>query len=112
MTHTAIRIARPASNAFAGGYGCNDLSGMLRLAIRSPLRTKSMASPKEALAERVNNIDMVHFIDVIILSLSAEKPVDARASRVRTVVMDSIEPQLWSCTASGCSANVKPVVCR
>jgi hypothetical protein len=54
------------------------------------LRTRPTASPKEAVAERVNNIDTVLWIDFIILSVLRRSP-DACTSCSRIEVMQSTE---------------------
>ena len=85
-------------------------SGMWKHTIGATLRTRSIALPKEAVLERVNNIDTVLSIAFITLSLRRGS-LEVRASPSRMVVMDSAEGEFWSCTASGCSGNVIPVIC-
>ena len=67
-----------------------------------------MESPSVAVSERVVNIDKVLVIDLMALSLPLYL-LKACAWPWRTAVVDSMEWQLWSCMARGCSANVMPV---
>jgi len=67
-----------------------------------------MASPKAAVEKRVDKIDAIFLIDLMILSLPPNSQ-KARTSPSRRVVVDSMEWQLWSCAARGCSANMMPV---
>src|SRR5712691_2357808 len=67
-----------------------------------------MESPSVAVSERVVNIDKVLLIDLMVLSLPLNL-LNACAWPWRTAVVDSMEWQLWSCMARGCSVNVMPV---
>jgi hypothetical protein len=86
-------------------------SEMWKYAISASLvRTKPIASPNEAVVERVNNIDTILSNASMILSLR-RRSQDARISHSKIVVMDLVELQFWSCIASGCPANIIPVAC-
>jgi len=67
-----------------------------------------IAQSKAEVAETVERIEMVLPIESIILSVPP-KSLDALIWSCIRVVTDSTEVQLWSCMASECSANVKPV---
>jgi hypothetical protein len=106
----AKRMARPASIAFAGGYGCKNPVRDVKTRDQCLLiHTRPIASPKGAVVERVNNIDTILSNASMILLVRMISP-DARVSRLKIVMIDLVELQLWSCTASGCLANIIPVV--
>src|SRR5258707_12481024 len=102
-------MARPAYIAFAGENGYKKTTiRSVEQAVGTFRCTKPMESPSVAVSERVVNIDKVLLIDLIALSLPLNL-LKACAWPWRTAVVDSMEWQLWSCMASGCSAKVMPV---
>jgi hypothetical protein len=108
--HTSNRIARPASIAFPGGYGCKDSSGGWKNVVNTSLRTMPIVSPKEAAVERANNIVTVLSIESMARSVP-RRSLDARASCLSIAMIGSADWRIRICSVSGCSAKIMPVAC-